>query len=127
MNTKLLLSATSLVLACLGLAASFAPHEILAYLGVAANPVLAIAVQITGALYLAFAMLDWMVRESTIGGIYNRPVAMANFLHFAVGALALVKGLIAGQAAASVWVAAAIYAVLAVLFGAILFGSPVKG
>jgi len=125
-NTKVLMSVTSLLLGCLGIAASFAPHEILTYLGVLANPPLAILVQITGALYLGFAMLDWMVKESTIGGIYDRPVAMANFIHFAVAALALIKGLIAGQTAASVWVAAIIYSILAVLFGVVLFGSPVK-
>jgi hypothetical protein len=113
-------------MASLGVAASFAPREILASLGVLPNPVLSIVVQLTGALYLAFAMLNWMAKESIIGGIYNRPIAMANFLHFCAGALALVKGLIAGHTAGSVWLASAIYSVLAVLFGVILFGSPVK-
>lgn len=126
MNTKLLMTATSVGLASLGLAASFAPQEILTYLGVLPNPGLTIFVQITGALYLAFAMLDWMAKESTIGGIYNRPVAMGNFLHFAVGALALVKGVVAGQTDRSLWVAAAAYSGLAVLFGVVLFGSPVR-
>lgn len=126
MNTKLLMTATALVLACLGLVASFAPQEILAQMGAPPNPALTIFMQITGALYLAFAMLDWMVKESVIGGIYNRPVAMGNFLHFAVGAMALVKGLAAGQTGTGVWIAAGAYCVLAVLFGIVLFGSPVK-
>jgi len=45
-----------------------------------------------GALYVDFAMLNWMVKGSLIGNIYNRPVAVANFTHFLVGGLALAKG-----------------------------------
>ena len=32
-----------------------------------------------------------MAKESLIGGIYNRPIAIGNFMHFAVGAMALIK------------------------------------
>jgi hypothetical protein len=34
-------------------------------------------------------MLNWMARANRIGGIYSRPVAMGNFLHFTMGALVL--------------------------------------
>ena len=36
-------------------------------------------------------MLNWMAKGTTIGGIYNRPIAIGNFMHYVVGALALVK------------------------------------
>tara|TARA_B100000795_G_C22758264_1_gene422450 strand:- start:769 stop:1020 length:252 start_codon:yes stop_codon:yes gene_type:complete len=44
-----------------------------------------------GAMYLGFAMLNWMAKGPLIGGIYDKPIAVGNFMHFGVGALALVK------------------------------------
>jgi hypothetical protein len=78
-----------------------------------------------GAVYLGFAMLNWMARESTIGGIYNRPLALGNMIHFAVAAIALLKGATAVHQT-QVWVATACYALFAILFSLVVFGSPVK-
>ena len=122
MKTKLIMAASALILGAAGAALTFAPAEILRTFGVGGNPLLTFAFQITGALFLGFAMLNWMAKESTIGGIYNRPLAAGNFMHFFVGALALIKGVMAGHTQSAVWIAAAIYAVFAVCFGWILFG-----
>ena len=54
-------------------------------------------VQLAGALYVGFAMVNWMAKGNLLGGIYNRAVAMGNFADFGIGAIVLVKGLIAGQ------------------------------
>ena len=43
------------------------------------------------ALYLGFGILNWMAKGTLIGGIYNRPIAIGNLMHFGVGAIALVK------------------------------------
>jgi hypothetical protein len=126
MTTKLLMSTSALVMAIPGLASTFMPHEILGWLGVPQITVLPLLLQIMGALYLAFAMLNWMARGSLMGGIYNRPVALGNFLHFAVGAITLAKVLLAGHANAGLWIASAVYAFFAVWFGLVMFGSPVK-
>ena len=83
------MTASALVMGALGLAATFLPQEIAAYLG--ASTTLPLLIQILGALYLGFAMLNWMARTSLIGGIYSRPVASGNLVHFVVGALALAK------------------------------------
>ena len=99
-----------------GLALTFAPVEVLAALGAKANPALTLLAQLTGALYFGFAILDWMQRESTIGGIYNRPLLVGNLTHFVVGGLALLK--------AAAWIPAGIYSILAIGFGTLLFGSP---
>jgi hypothetical protein len=32
-----------------------------------------------------------MAKKSLIGGIYNKPIALGNFMHFLVGAFALIK------------------------------------
>ena len=59
----------------------------------------ALLIQIAGALYLAFAILNWTVRNSPIGGIYNRPVALANVVHFTIAAITLLKAALAHSAA----------------------------
>lgn len=125
MKTKILMSASSLFLAFLGLFASFLPQEILARLGAPADAALPLLVQIGGALYVGFAMVNWMAKGSLIGGIYSRPVAMGNLAHFGIGAIVLVKGLLAGQTDPVVWVGCAVYSVFAVWFALVAF-SPAK-
>jgi len=122
MKTKLIMAASALTLGVAGLALTFAPAEILKSLGVSGNAAVTLAFQITGALFLGFALLDWMMKESTIGGIYNRPLAAGNFMHFFVGAIALAKAVMAGHTETAVCIAAGIYAVFAVGFGWMLFG-----
>ncbi len=120
------MAASAVLLAILGLAATFAPDEVLRSLGHATGGVLPLIVQLLGALYLGFAILNWSAKDSLIGGIYNRPVALGNFLHFVAGALALGKGLSRGVMTPEVAVLAAVYAAFAVLFGIVMFTSPVK-
>jgi hypothetical protein len=81
-------------------------------------------IQVLGALLLGFAALNWMNRGARIGGIYGRPVSMANFSHFAIGAIALLKGAIAANFAMEVTVAAIAYAVFGAWFGLVIFTHP---
>lgn len=120
------MAASALFLACLGLAASFLPQEILAWLRAPENAELVFLVQIGGALYVGFALMQWMAKGSLIGGIYNRPIVMGSFAHYFIGAIVLGKGLLAGQTAPWVWIGCAAYAVFAVCFGRVAFGAPVK-
>lgn len=111
-------------MALAGLAASFLPQELLGYAGMPADAVAQVAVQIAGALYLGFAMLNWMARANLIGGIYSRPVAVGNFSHFAIAAIALVKAAIAAQGQPAIVAAAVIYSVFALLFARVVFFHP---
>ena len=117
------MAASALFMAFLGIAATFAPHELLAWLGTAATPALALLIQLLGALYLGFAMVNWSARQSLIGGIYNRPVALGNLLHFLAGALALLKG--AGAGTAPLLALTVLYAIFALAFAWLMFTSPV--
>lgn len=127
MNTKLLMASSAAFMAILGLAASFLPQEIMVRLGSSPVGVGVLVVQVTGALYLGFAILNWMARTNLIGGVYGRPVALGNFLHFAVVTLALLKALMGGQRAPEVVVGAVVYSVFAVWFGLVLFTHPGRG
>lgn len=124
--TRWLMGATALVLGLLGLAASFLPHEILRGIGAAPTALLAVGVQVLGALYLGFAVLDWMARDNLIGGVYSRPVALGNLLHFTTAGLALLKALMAGADPVVLWPLTVVYAVLAAAFGVVLFRHPVR-
>jgi len=83
-------------------------------------------IQIVGALYLGFAMMNWMAKAVLIGGIYARPLCMGNFLHFTIAALALIKATVNNTSLKYVWVATIVYSIFAILFGIVLFTSPNK-
>jgi hypothetical protein len=125
MNTKWVLTASAFVLGAAGIAGSFLPQEIATALGLPSTGVLPLLFQLLAAMLFAFAMLNWMARGSLIGGIYNRPVAVANVTHFVIGALATVKAVLAGEHRPSILVVAIVYTIFAAAFSAILFRSPV--
>ena len=120
MKTKWLMAASAVVAAIAGIALTFAPAEVLHTFGGggAAAPLI---LQIAGAAFLGFAILDWMAKESTIGGIYNRPLALGNLVHFVAGAIAIAKFVIAGHRDPILIAAGVIYALLAIGFGRVVF------
>lgn len=91
MNTKILMTSSALFLATIGILLSFLPNEIVEYLNVEQNIITILFLKIMSALYLGFGILNWMAKGTLIGGIYNRPIAIGNLMHFGVGAIALVK------------------------------------
>ena len=70
-------------------------------------------------------MLNWMARGNIIGGIYSRPVAVGNLIHFAIAALAMVKLLVHHPDRGPLWAITLVYAALALGFGAVV--CPVPG
>ena len=91
MNIKILMTSSALFLATIGILLSFLPNEIVEYLNVEPNIITILFLKIMSALYLGFGILNWMAKGTLIGGIYNRPIAIGNLMHFGVGAIALVK------------------------------------
>jgi hypothetical protein len=124
MNTKLLMTLSAIVMALIGLTLQFFPHESLNYMGASSEGAAPVLMQITGALYLGFAMTNWMAKAVLIGGIYARPLAIGNLAHFTVGALALIKYAFSAGSAPVIWAAAIIYAIFAVLFGIVFTTHP---
>ncbi|MTI40411.1 hypothetical protein [Fulvivirga lutimaris] len=121
MNTKYLMMASSLLLGAIGVLLTFLPHEISAAIkSVDTDPII---LQIVGALYFGFAMLNWTAKDNLIGGIYGRPITIGNMTHFIVAGLALVKFAFR-NASPLMWVIAILYAFFALSFGYIFMNHP---
>lgn len=127
MYTRLLMTISALTMGMAGIILSFLPHEILNYLSSTTGTILdPLILQILGALYFAFAMVNWTAKANLIGGIYARPIAIGNLAHFTVGALALIKGYFSNHEMV-VLILSIVYTVFAILFTIVFFTHPVKG
>ncbi len=124
MHTKILMISSAALMAVIGLGLSFMPQEVLGMHGSVADNATVLLVQMAGAVYLGFAMLNWMARGILIGGIYARPVALGNFLHFVMVAITLTKAAIA-FAVLPLAISAAVFSGFAIWFGLVLFKPPV--
>ena len=113
--------ASSLFLGGLGLFALFAPEELLKILSLPQINPLPVVIQIMGALYLSFALTNWTVKDSIIGGVYLRPISLANFAHFIMGALTLVKYQLSSAVNESLWGVLVVYTVFALIFTWLIF------
>jgi hypothetical protein len=67
------MAVSALVMAATGVAGSFVPQRAAARDRCAAHGPLPVAVQLYGAMLLGFAVVNWLAKDSLIGGIYNRP------------------------------------------------------
>lgn len=122
-NTTVLMAGSAVVMACLGLGLMLFPENIVAYFGREADRFVVVLLNLSGTVYLGFAMLNWMAREHLIGGIYSRPVAVGNFLHFFAGSIGLIEFLVATTHPVPVGIFTAAYIILAAGFAYILFGT----
>ena len=121
-----MMSASAILMAVLGLAATFLPQEIAARFGAGGDGPVVSLVQIAGELSVGYAILTWFARAAPIGGIYNRPIVTGNLLHFTVVALALAKSAAAGRRDPGLLAVAALYILFASWFGWAMFSSPTR-
>ena len=125
MNTNVLMTTSAVSLLTAGIILTFLPDEIIKYAYLENTRPLQLLLQIIGALYFGFGMLNWMNKSSLIGGIYNRPVAVANFTHFFIAGLALIKGIMANpDLPKTIWIVSCVYLIFAISFGIVLFRHP---
>ncbi|MGH7491181.1 MAG: hypothetical protein ACREOO_02175 [bacterium] len=126
MNTRLLMILSAAFMAALGVGISFLPQELLVHVGARPEGALVLLMQMLGALYMGFAILNWTARGNLTGGIYSRPVTLANFFNFAIGAVAFLKALSVQHFAFEVAAMATVYSVFGIWFGVVLFTNPAK-
>lgn len=113
---------SALFLGLLGMLFSFMPLEMVTLLGYESEAVPSFLLEMAGGLYLGFALLNWMARGNPIGGIYSRPVAAGNVIHFLVGSIVLGKSYLFGAGSGVCLVLGLFYLLFAAGFGYLLFG-----
>lgn len=121
MKTKPLMIASSLIPGLAGLFALFAPEELLKLFNLPQTTPLPVFIQLMGAFYLSVALMNWTAKDNIIGGIYLRPITIANFAHFNIGALTLIKYQLSGAANVFLWGVLIAYLVFAIIFTWLVF------
>lgn len=125
MNTKVLMTTSAVLMISVGVTLTFLPLEVSELLGSPGTGVTPIVLQVMGALYFGWGMVNWTAKANLIGGIYGRPVAIGNLSHFMIGALALMKGY-SSNSSGLMLTAMIVYIVFAIAFGYVFFTHPVS-
>lgn len=125
MKRKLLMILSAVTMGIIGIIFTFMPDEILHFLFQESNVLSKLVLQITGALYFGFAIVNWTAKNIPIGGIYAKPLSLGNFTHFFIGAVTLLKVTAKGDVSTfPLWVFTVAYIAFAVAFGFVSFTSP---
>lgn len=125
MKTRLLMSLSAIFLGVLGLLTSYFPDKVLGQHGTIPDNATLLLVQMMGGLYLGFAILNWMARGILIGGIYARPLATGNFLHFAMVGVTLIREAIEHRVL-PLTISALVFSIFAIWFGIVAFTHPLR-
>ena len=122
--TKTLMIISAIFLAVNGFGFTFFPNEISVLLTNDDNHIFTLILQILGALYLGFSILNWVSKTSLIGGIYNKPLLIGNLLHFFTASMALIKLIPAFQDHQLIFSYTIIYSLFTLSFGYVFFTNP---
>ena len=82
--------------------------------------------QLLGAAWVAVAALDWISQFALLGGIYGRPVVVANAVLYFVTAMSALRAASRVPDALAVWVIGGVAAVGALVYGWLMFRGPVE-
>ncbi len=126
MFPKTIMILSTIILGNIGIILTFMPEEILKLLYLVITKELQLIFQILGAFYFSFAILNWMTKSNLIGGIYGKPVVIANLAHFSIVSIALIKEIIANPNSPTlIWAMTLVYTFFAICFGIIVNRHPV--
>jgi hypothetical protein len=119
LNSRIIATTSALVFAAAGMLLLFASDEVLPRI-LSGIPGEATWIgQVLGAAWLGIAALNWLSRGSVVGGIYGRPIVMANAVTYFITTTVLFKSPSAGAP-----VAAVLPAIFALMYGVLLFRGP---
>lgn len=124
--SKVLLISSAVINTVLGILFTFLPQETGQLIGASEmNGADLLLMQILGSALIGIAILNYMSRGTTIGGIYGKPIQLGNLIfHFAT-ALGLIKHLFNSGDWLMIGIPALLYTVLTIGFIRLNFTSPV--
>jgi hypothetical protein len=109
--TRLLATASALILGVGGFALLFAADEVMERAG-APGAFAAVVAQCLGGAWLALAVATWITRGSPQGGIYGRPIVLANSWVYTITALVCLRAYWVSTAVSVVGLTAVAFALL---------------
>lgn len=108
-----------------GAVASFAPEVVTSFLKTENSLLIFLLVQAFGAFNFAMGIQNWMLKSSLIGGIYNRPLVIANLIYFMMSGIAISKGLMKlEKVSVIICFLGIIYLLFAIVYCFIFFKNP---
>jgi hypothetical protein len=122
MRVQRFMEGTAIVLGLAALTLIFAPELVIARLAI--EPVAAAIplAELYGAALFGLALTSWFARTMLLGGIYGKAIVAGGFGHALVGVFALIHALRASGWSSPLLAACAVYALLAIGFGWLMFG-----
>jgi hypothetical protein len=127
MTSALITRTSAALLAAGGIALLFLPDSILPALAPGFPAHATWLGQLVGAGWLAVAALNWLNKRTLIGGIYGRPLVLANLILYFIGTMVLLRALRDPATPPVLWWVAAPHVVMATVYGAVLFKGPFGG
>lgn len=121
MSTRVLATVSAVLLGAAGIALLFAADDILAALAGTNDRIVVAMAQLLGGAWLGLAWATWLTRGTPQGGIYGRPIVLANATLYFVSAMVCARG--AGGSTAML-AAALVAGVMAAVYGLVMFGRP---
>lgn len=109
-----------------GLTLLFAPDIVLPRLIPAFPAAAAWLGQLLAAAWLALAALNWLSQSTLLGGIYARPVVLANAAFYFIAAMVLFKVVTRHDASAALWFVLVPVVLFAGIYGWLLFRGPIE-
>lgn len=120
--TRGVLATSALGLGAVGVAALFMPEAVGTFFGLATTG--GVGMQVAAAGFLALAALNWMGRGAIYGGIFGRPIIVANLMFGGVSSLSSISALLDGRAEPRLWLLAALLGLHTLAFGWLLRSPP---
>ncbi len=116
---------SAITMGVIGFILTFMPNETLEFLNQPQSEIPALILQLMGALYFGFAILNWMAKNVLIGGIYAKPLCLGNLVNYLIGALTLIKLVFTGNLSiVYFWLLTILYILFAIAFGYVSFTNP---
>ena len=114
---------SAVLLAASGVTLLFAADVILPRIAPGVSPDAAWSGQLLGAAWLGLAALNWLTRSSVLGGIYGRPIVLANAALFFISTMVLANAAVR-LGSVALWVATVVAGFMALAYGLLLFRGP---
>lgn len=124
MTSSLLSRTSALLLYAAALALLFGADDLLPHFVPGLPPGGAWVGQLLGAAWLGVAQYTWMQRSAVLGGIYGRPIVLANLAVHGTSAFVVLDAARRPQAPAALWALLVPFALCAVAFGALMVRGP---